>query len=518
MQDPKRILWADDEIDLLRPHILFLKERGYDVTPVTNGDDAISLVRQERFDAVLLDEMMPGRGGLDTLGVIQELSPGIAVIMITKNEEELLMNEAIGQQIADYLTKPVNPSQIWLALKRILEGEGIRKSTLTRDYIRELNDLAAELASDPGADAWLDIGERIARWDLRIERIADAGIRQSLADQKREANSQFSRFIEGRYADWVRSDERPMLSVDLLERVVFPMLRDGHRVAFVLIDCMRLDHWYAIQPILEPFFDVSQHLYYSILPTATPYARNAIFSGLFPKEIAERHPEYWDEDPAAEGSRNRFESELLGAHLARSGLALGAWKYQRAFSREESATVRRQAASFASMDFVALVFNFLDILAHGRSESDILHELAPDEVAFRRLLVTWFQHSKLFEILRTMSSSGTRVVITTDHGAVLVNRSALVHGNRETSTNLRYKFGSNLKVDPKQAVHVKDPAAFMLPDDGLTKHYVFAKESHYFVYPTNFHRYERQFKDTFQHGGVSIEEMILPCAVLTPRG
>ncbi len=518
MPEEKRILWVDDEIDMLRPHILFLEERGYRITPVTNGEDAIALIRRGGIDAVLLDERMPGRDGLETLGEIQQIDPDLAVIMITKSEEENLMDEAIAQQIRDYLTKPVNPSQIFLALKRIFEGEGIRRSALTREYVREVNELTRAAAGEASADEWLRIGERLARWDVLLGRIPDAGIRQSHSDLKREANARFCRFIESSYADWVQSEDRPMMSVDLLDSMVFPLLRNGQRVVFVLVDCMRLDHWLAISSLLEPYFEIQQQLYYSILPSATPYARNAIFAGLFPWEIWKRYPQYWLEDPMAVGSRNRHERELLEAQLDRRGIKPPSWKYQKAFTQEESNLLLRQASTFGSVDFVALVFNFLDILAHGRSESEILQELAPDERAFRTLLVTWFSHSKLFEILKTLASLKTRVVITTDHGAALVGRSALVYANRETSTNLRYKFGSNLKVDPKQAVHVKSPATFMLPDDELTKDYVFAKENHYFVYPTNFHHYERQFRDTFQHGGISLEEMVLPCVVMTPRG
>lgn len=517
MADEKRVLWADDEIDLLKPHIMFLEGRGYAVTPVTNGDDAISSVAASAYDVVLLDENMPGRGGLDTLNAIQEISPGLPIVMITKSEEEHIMNEAIGQQIADYLIKPVNPSQILLALKRIFESSGIRKSTLTRDYVREMAQTSQKLMVGADAESWLEIAAWLALWDINMESIADPGLRQSHADLKREANAQFARFVESSYPDWVHDDNRPMMSTDLMERIVFPRLRDGERVAFVLIDCMRLDLWLAIRPMLDPYFNVSQSLYYSILPTATPYSRNAIFSGLFPEDIAKKLPKYWIEDPSIQGSRNRFERELLEANLERSKVSIGSWKYQKIFNQEESAALKRQAATFASLDFTALVFNFLDILAHGRSESDILQELSPDETSFRRLLSTWFSQSILLEMLRTMAAQGTTVVITTDHGAILVNKASLVHANREASPNLRYKFGSNLKVDGKTAIHVRKPSTYRLPATTPTKHYLLAKESNFFVYPNNFHHYERQFRDTLQHGGVSLEEMVLPCIVMTPK-
>lgn len=517
MPEERRVLWADDEIDLLKPHIMFLEGRGYSVTPVSNGDDAISSVQKSAYDVVLLDENMPGRGGLDTLNAIQEISPGLPVVMITKSEEEHIMNEAIGQQIADYLIKPVNPSQILLALKRIFESAGIRKSTLTRDYVREMAQASQKMMMGADAESWLEIAEWLAMWDLHMESISDAGLRQSHADLRREANTQFARFIESAYSDWVHDGDRPMLSTDLMERVVFPRLRAGERVAFVLIDCMRLDLWLAVRPMLDPHFNISQSLYYSILPTATPYSRNAIFSGLFPEDIQKKLPKYWLEDPSVEGSRNKFERELLEANLERSKISVGSWKYQKVFNQEESAALKRQAATFASLDFTALVFNFLDILAHGRAESDILQELSPDETGFRRLLSTWFSRSVLLEMLQTMAAQGTTVVITTDHGAIMVNKAALVHANREASSNLRYKFGSNLKVDPKTAIHVRKPSAFRLPATSPTKHYLLAKEGCFFVYPNNFHHYERQFRNTLQHGGVSLEEMVLPCVVMTPK-
>ncbi len=517
MKPVKKILWADDEIDLLRPHILFLEGKGYEVTPVSNGDDAISSVEAQEFDAVLLDEMMPGKDGLETLSVIKESNPTLPVIMITKSEEEQIMDEAIGQQIRDYLIKPVNPSQILLALKRIFEGEGIRRDTLTRDFVRHLADVSSAIADAHTPEAWLTIGARLAAWDLEMTRIADAGLRDSHLDQKREANDLFCRYVEEHYAGWVQSHERPLMSPDLMSEVVFPMLRDGERVVFVLIDCMRLDHWLAMRPLIERHFTIDERLYYSILPTATPYSRNSIFAGLFPRDIVAHHPDYWVEDPHTEGSRNRHERELLEANMGRQGVSLGSWKYQRAFSQEESALVRRQAASFGSLDFVALVYNFFDIMAHGRSESDILQELAPDETAFRKMLVTWLEHSALYDTLRTIASVGAKVVVTTDHGAILVNKGSLVNAGREASSNLRYKYGSNLKVDAKGAIHVRRPGDYMLPDDSPTKHYILAKNSNFFVYPNNFNRYERQFRDTFQHGGVSLEEMVLPISVLTPR-
>lgn len=347
--------------------------------------------------------------------------------------------------------------------------------------------------------------------------VPDPGLKQSHIDQKRDANAQFCRFVEKNYPEWIKTSDRPILSPDLVRRRVAPLLSRGERVALVLIDCMRLDQWMAIRPHLTSSFDIEQELYLSILPTATPYSRNAIFAGLFPREIKSHHPEYWDEDLETDGSRNWFEEELLTANLKRCGVEVKAMKYQKVFTSAESAALKRQASTFGSLDFVALVFNFLDILAHGRSDSHILQELAPDEDAFRTVLETWFARSSLLDILRIMAEQGMHVILTSDHGSVLVNRAVLVHASRETSANLRYKFGPNLRVDGKGAIRVQNPADYMLPDDRPTKNYIFAKDSNFFVYPNNFHQYERQFKNTFQHGGISIDEMVLPCIHMIPR-
>jgi hypothetical protein len=348
--------------------------------------------------------------------------------------------------------------------------------------------------------------------------VGDTGLEQTHADQLQEINIEFGRFIESSYPDWVHGRrERPVLSTDVVSQFVAPLLRQKKRVFLFVIDCMRLDQWLSLEPLLEPFYDIDRKLYCSILPTATPYSRNGIFSGLFPAGIAATFPEYWQEGPA-EGSRNRFERQLLEAQLKSLGLGSAAMKYAKVYSAEESNQLRREIGSYQGLPLAAFVFNFLDILAHGRAESDIIQELAPDEAAFRSVLVSWFQHSALFEILKSIARQDAVAVITTDHGAVLARRSSLVHGDRETSTNLRYKYGKNLACDVKQAVHVKDPAAYQLPNEGLNKNYIFAREDYYFVYPTHFHEYERYYRGTFQHGGISMDEMILPCSVLTPKG
>ncbi len=515
----KRILWADDEIDLLKPHILYLEGKGYAVTPATNGEDALSMVTATPYDVVLLDEMMPGMGGLATLAAIKDRFPTLPVILITKSEQEELMDEALGRRITDYLIKPVNPSQIWLAVKKVFESSTLQQDRSARDYVGHVRWLADLDTKRLGWREWLDVNRRLSQWDLELESIADPGLKQAHMDSRRELNLEFSRFVEERYPSWVKkgAGDRPRLSPDVVEHAVVPHLKAGRKVTLIVLDCLRLDQWYALQAMLEPFFDVSNDSYYSILPTATPYSRNAIFSGMYPDELFAKHPEYWTEDSKDERSKNRFERQLLELQLARlDATPAKPIKYVKIYTAEESLNVRRQISTYSGLGLVALVFNFLDIMAHGRSESELLQELAPDETAFRAVVRAWFAHSPLFDIFRALAQQDGVVVVTTDHGAVLGKRAALVYGNRETSTNLRYKYGTNLVSDARMSINVKNPVDYRLPP-GLNKNYLLAREDYYFVYPTKFHEYESKYRDTFQHGGVSLEEMIVPLATLTPR-
>jgi CheY-like chemotaxis protein len=517
----RKILWADDEIELLRPHILYLEEKGYRVTPVANGDDAVACAAREKFDAVLLDESMPGRDGLATLEAIHERDPGLPVLLVTKNEAESLMDEAIGRRIADYLLKPVRPNQVFLALKRLLDADRLQESRVARDFVAELARLRAEAGAMPDWRRWIEIHDRSAQWDLELDAAGDPGLQQAQADQRRELNVQFCQYVEATYGSWVHPDaaDRPALSVDVIERWVAPHLRAGKRVTFIVIDCMRLDQWLIVEPLLRPHFDIALDHQLSILPTATPYSRNAIFAGLFPDEIQAQFPQYWQEISGNERSKNRFERQLLEHQLERLGVSVApGLKYIKVSNAEDAGHVRRNVVTFQNIPLVAMVFNFLDMLTHGRSESDLLRELAPDESAFRSVMRSWFSHSALFDSLRWLSKQDGVVIVTTDHGAVLSRRSALVYGNRETSTNLRFKFGGNLGCDLRQAVHIKDPRRFRLPADAPHKHYILAKEDFYFIYPTKFHEYESRYRGSFQHGGISLDEMILPVATLTPRG
>lgn len=517
-EDKKRLLWVDDEISLLRSHMIFLSERGYVVTPATNGDDAISLLRKEPFDVVLLDEMMAGRDGLSTLSELRDIDANIPVIMITKSDEEELMEEAIGQRVDDYLTKPVNPSQIISACKRILDTRQIRVDRMGRDYVQEFNRIRTQLMGPMGWEDWIDIHVRLSEWDLEIEGFQDEALQQMHRDHRRECNIEFGQYIERVYPSWLRDEDPPPLSVDVISEFVYPYLTSGHQVFFIVVDCLRLDQWLAIEPLMAEIFTIRRHHYYSILPTATPYARNAIFSGLFPSELADRYPDIWRSGQDDEQSRNRYEHELMDRQLEKMGLRFGhGSKYTKVLDTAEGRNVARKIRSLGSVSLVALVFNFLDILAHGRSESEILQEIAPDEAAFRSLTVSWFTHSTLFDILRKIARMGAVAVVTSDHGSILGTRATVARGNRSTSTNLRYKYGSNLHCDPRQAVLIKNPLEYKLPRFSMSTNFILAKEDYYFVYPTRFHEYEEQYRGSFQHGGISLEEMILPVAVMKPK-
>ena len=520
----RRILWADDEIDLLKPHIRFLEQKGYAVTPVPNGGDALAALERERYDVLLIDEMMPGMGGLETLDALKQRDVNVPVILITKSEEETLMEEAIGKRITDYLIKPVNPSQVFLACKRVFDAQKLQDSQRARDYVGEMQRWQMLDLRRLDWRGWTDLAVDVARWDVALDGAPEAGLQQAHADFQKSLNSDFSRFIEERYPGWVQAAARgehtgrPMLSTDIIRRAVVPSLKSGQRVVFIVIDCMRLDQWFTLEPLLEDWFDIQREYYISILPTATPYSRNAIFSGLLPAQMWKKHPDLWQESTDDERTRNRFERQFLDLQLARLGAVPSkGLKYLKIYDVDEAHATRRQINSFSGLSLVAMVFNFIDILAHGRSENEILQELAPDEAAFRSVMKAWFTHSPLYEILQALSTQDCITVITTDHGAVLGKRSALVHGNRDTSTNLRYKHGVNLNTDPKQAIIVRKPMDYLLPDDGINKNYVLAREDYYFVYPTRFHEFERQFRGSFQHGGVSLEEMVLPYVTLRPK-
>ncbi len=512
----QRILWVDDEIEHLKSHVQFLEGKGYEVRSATNGEDAIEMVGKHTFDVLLLDENMPGMGGLETLNEIKEIDPGLQVVMITKNEEEQLMDDAIGMKIAAYLLKPVSPMQIYSACKRILDSDRLQEGRFSQDYVREFNNMTG-LIHEASWDSWIQIHRKLCTWDLEFDRFRESGLASTHEDQKQNANRQFGRFIEKQYPEWIHSEDRPPLSVDVFSKFVAPHLKAGENVFFIVIDCVRLDQWFVIEEILRDEFEVHRDYYLSILPTATPYARNAIFSGLFPDDIARKYPEKWLEKSKEEISKNRYEEFFLRQQMRNHGLSTERTKYVKIYAVQEADELRKRIGSLVTQPFVALVFNFVDMLTHGRNQSEILHQIAPDESAFRSVVRSWFSHSVLLDILRELARRKVKVVMTTDHGSILGKRASLVHGRRDTSTNLRYKFGDNLKCDERQAIITRRPGVFRLPAESRTKSYLFAKEYYYFVYPTNYRQYENKYQGSFQHGGASLEEMILPCLTATPK-
>jgi CheY-like chemotaxis protein len=513
----KKILWVDDEIESLKPHILFLQQKGFDVSSSLSGDEAIDRVRKETFDLILLDEMMPGKDGLTTLEELKEINPHLPVVMVTKSEEESLMNDAIGQKIDDYLTKPVNPSQVLMVAKRILDTKKIISESQTKRYISEINRFNQKLYGAMEPKDWLEAGKLLASWDIEFDESPDVGLLQTHTGTRKDWNNEFTKYLDKNYRKWLVSKDCPILSPDILRHYMLPLLKAGRKVLLLVVDCMRLDQWMTVESLVSEFYNIERESYFSILPSATPFARNALFSGLFPDDIAKEYPDnYRDGD---EGSLNRNEDKFLADFVKREKIKLASnVRYEKIFDNTEGEALAKRAADYYQADLVAFVFNFLDILVHGRSNNVILKEIAGSEAAFRSLMKSWFTYSPLFSIMKSFAERKEfTVIITSDHGSVLCSRGTIAHGKKDTSTNLRYKYGDNLNCDPKEAWLIKNPIDFRLPRFNIATTYIIAKEDFYFVYPNKYNEYIRQFHNSFQHGGISLEEMVVPIAVLTPK-
>jgi len=519
MADNKgRILWVDDEVDILRPHILFLQSKGFEVATVTNGADAIEWVKKFPVDIILLDESMPGLGGLETLSEIKDQRPQLPVVMVTKNEEESLMEDAIGEKISDYLTKPVNPSQVLLVVKKFLEGKKIIGEKTSQEYILEFNKISVALLNPLTLEEWIEIYRKLVEWEIELDEHAQLGLHQTITDQKRECNQEFSKFFERNYRNWIQ-DESITLSPHVVDRFVLPQLKTPGPVFFFVIDCMRYDQWLVMEKHLRGMFSVKRDFYMGIIPTATPYARNAIFSGYFPSDIEKVFPQLWSQGDDDDYSMNKYEKDFLEKLVERRHIKLkNDLKYVKIIDPEFGKQMVGNISSFAKNDLTAIVVNFVDMLAHSRSDSPILKEIAPDEPAYRSLTNSWFMYSSLFNMFKQIANiPKAKIVVTTDHGSVRCLRGSKVLGDRETSTNLRYKYGRNVKVDPKQAMYISKPEEYKLPRRAVTVNYVIAKEDYYFVYPTEYNKYLTHYRDSFQHGGISMEELILPVATLESR-
>ncbi|MHB1193448.1 MAG: T9SS response regulator signal transducer PorX [Longimicrobiales bacterium] len=517
---PKRILWVDDEIDLLKPHLLFLQARGYHVDAISNGDDALALLRENPYDLVLLDEQMPGRRGMEVLEILRRHDPFAKVVMVTKSEEDHTMTEAIGRRVDDYLVKPTSPRQVLSVVTRILEGRSIRQQQTAQDLAARFPELAATVQDAASADDYASVYTELTDWQLRLESSGERGLQGTVHSLMGDLRRAFGQFVVREYPRWMRgAEDRPVLSVDLVELFLLRWLGDDP-VYFVVLDCMRLDQWRAMTPLLAPYFEIEERYHYSILPTATPYARNAIFSGAFPDEIARKNPGWWDSSDD-EGSLNAFEDRLLETHLRRLTKRTVPVHYEKIFSDREGDQVRARVSSAAKThgSVIALVFNFVDLMTHGRSESPILMEVAKDEAALRDLTRSWFERSTLFEVLKGAARAGHRVILTTDHGSILCQRPATVFARRDATANLRYKFGQDLRVERADTAMVtKQEADLRLPGGRLGMTYLVALEDHFFVYPTKLREYQARYRNSFLHGGISPEEMIVPVACLTPRG
>ncbi len=522
------ILWVDDEIDLLRPHILLLEGRGYTIRTALSGEDALVIASEQPVDLVFLDENMPGMGGLETLEQLKAVRPETPVVMVTKSEEEDLMEQAIGKKISDYLTKPVNPTQVLLAVKKFLEGKQIVNEAVSRDYTQEFARISLDLMNASTAKDWTELYAKIVGWEMEFDEHTGLGLKQTLLDQKREANAEFGKFVERHYKDWVNTiyvesnaANRPPMSPDIVEQWVLPELQSDAKqnVVFFVIDCMRLDQWLIMEAELRNLFKITRNYHFGILPTATPYARNAIFSGMFPSEFGKLYPNMWSSKDDDESSLNRDEADMLHKLLERKRIKLRQeMKYIKIIDRDYGAGIAQNIANQAKNHFTAIVVNFVDMLAHTRSDSPILKEIAPDESAYRSLTRSWFLHSSLYDMFRSLAAvPNLKIVVSTDHGSIRCLRGAKVIGDRETSTSLRYKYGRNVKAEEKQAMIIKHPEEYKLPVRANATNYIIAKEDYYFVYPTDYHKYLNYYRDSFQHGGISMEEVILPVITMEPK-
>ncbi len=515
------LLWADDEIELLKAHLLFLEKKGYEVITVTNGTDAIDQCRSHNFDLVLLDEMMPGLSGLETLQKIKEILPAVPVVMVTKSEEENIMDQAIGSKIADYLIKPVNPNQILLSLKKNIHRKEIVTEVTQSGYQQEFQQIAMQTAECRTCDDWVELYKRLVHWELELSG-TDSNMTETLRIQKDDANNAFAKFIRANYLDWVATlapggstDGRPMLSPELFRRKVFPLLNEGRKVFMVVLDNFRYDQWRVVARELGDAFDIDEDLYFSILPTATQYARNAIFSGLMPKEIARMFPDLWVDEDEEEG-KNLNEGPLIGTQIERFRRH-DTYSYHKINDPSGAEKFMQKLRQLESNDLNVVVFNFIDMLSHARTESKMVRELASNESAYRSITLSWFRHSVISELFKQLAQTGCTVIVTTDHGSIRVNKPVKIIGDRNTNTNLRYKLGKNLAYNDKSLFVIKEPARAQLPSPNISTSYVFATGDSFFAYPNNYNYYVSYYKDTFQHGGISMEEMIIPIITMTGK-
>ena len=510
-----RLLWADDEMELLRAHLLFLEKKGYEVVTVTNGTDAIEECQKSTFDLVLLDEMMPGLSGLETLQRIKEIAPQVPVVMVTKSEEEDIMNQAIGQQIADYLIKPVNPNQILLTLKKNIHRREIVTETVQQGYQQQFQQIAMQIMDCRTWQDWTDVYKRLVRWELELS-ATDSQMTEMLEMQKQEANLGFAKYVKKNYMEWMEDRKKaPLLSPDLFKTKVFPLLDGKQQVFLVVLDNFRYDQWKMLERELGDLFEIDEEVYCSILPTATQYARNAIFSGLMPVQIAQMFPDLWVDEDEEEG-KNLNEEPLIRTQLDRYRRK-ETFSYHKVNNSTDAEKFMQQWRSLEKHQLNVVVFNFIDMLSHARTESKMVRELANNESAYRSITLSWFRHSGISDFFRQLAQTDVKVIVTTDHGSIRCTQPVKIVGDRNTNTNLRYKLGKNLAHDDKSLFVIREPQKALLPAPNLSTSYVFATGDSFFAYPNNYNYYVSYFRDTFQHGGISMEEMIIPLITLSGK-
>ena len=516
---PKSVLWVDDEAELLESHRIFLRDKGYEVDWAQNADDAVEMLRRRAYDLLMLDEQMPGKRGLEAYREVQEFAPNLPVVMVTKSEDDATMREAIGVNVRDYLVKPINPRQVLSVITRILEGPRIRQQAIARAFVQRFRAMELERDRELNWRGWIDRYAELMRWDIDLAVAGEAGLYESLQTLYSDMHREFARFIRVAYPEWLRdlSGDRPALSIDIVSEFLLPILESHRSAVFVVVDCLRLDQWLILEPLLASLFEIETTHYYSILPTATPYSRNALFSGLFPCEIAARFPDWWGE--REDESLNAHERELLEAHIAEQRGPTPV-RYDKISSAQDSADLERRMLNAIAPDGVsAFVFNFVDLLTHGRSESAILYEVARDEIALRQITRQWFQRSTLLGLLTEASRRKVPVLLTSDHGSIHCNTPATVFAKRDATANLRYKFGEDLRAErPDLALLFTNEDELKLPRRGLGANSLLAAGDAFFVYPTKLREYQSRYRGSFLHGGVTPEEVILPLVLLTPRG
>ena len=511
-----KILWIDDEIELLKPHILFLERKNYKVTPCTNGTDAIDLIDSERFDIVFLDENMPGITGLETLNEIKQKQANLPVVMITKSEEESIMDQAIGSKIVDYLIKPVNPSQILLSLKKNLENTRLVSEKTTSNYQQEFRKISMDLAMVNSYEDWIDLYKKLVHWELELENISDPGMLGILESQKQESNSHFFKFIKKNYENLFMGNDSPTFSHTLFKNYVVPELSKEQGVSWIIIDNLRYDQYKILEPFINDHYEKElEHAYFSILPTATQYARNAIFSGLMPSEMEKRYPNFWKNDTDS-GGMNMYENDFLSAQINRLGLNIK-HEYYKITNLKNGKDLAENYNNTKQNDLTAIVYNFVDMLSHSKTEMEVIKELAGNDKAYRSLTLSWFKNSPLLEIIQKAKKLGQKLIITTDHGTINCKHPTKVIGDKNISSNLRYKTGRSLSYQDKDVYAVRNPKDIFLPTIAMNSTFIFAKEDLFFAYPNNYNHFVNYYKNSYQHGGISLEEMIIPIAVYSPK-